>query len=58
VRLDPALVRPAEVDLLIGDASKAERDLGWRPTTTFEELIRLMTRADLELLAREGVRAR
>ena len=52
VELDPSLVRPAEVDLLIGDYSKAERDLGWRPKTTFEELIRLMTRADLELLAR------
>jgi GDPmannose 4,6-dehydratase len=50
VEIDPSLVRPAEVDLLIGDYSKAERDLGWRPKTTFEELIRLMTRADLELL--------
>jgi GDPmannose 4,6-dehydratase len=52
VELDPSLVRPAEVDLLIGDYSKAERDLGWRPKTSFEELIRLMTRADLELLGR------
>jgi GDPmannose 4,6-dehydratase len=52
VEIDPTLVRPAEVDLLIGDPSKAERDLGWRPRTSFEELIRLMTRADLELLAR------
>ncbi len=51
VTLDPAFVRPAEVDHLIGDASKAERELGWRPKTSFEELIRLMTRADLELLA-------
>jgi GDPmannose 4,6-dehydratase len=51
VELDAKLVRPAEVDLLIGDPSKAKRDLGWQPTTTFEELIRLMTRADLELLA-------
>src|SRR5579864_3638787 len=50
VVIDPAFVRPAEVDHLIGDASKAERDLGWRPETSFEELIRLMTRADLELL--------
>ena len=50
VVIDPAFVRPAEVDHLIGDASKAARDLGWRPRTTFEELIRLMTRADLELL--------
>jgi GDPmannose 4,6-dehydratase len=52
VEIDSDLVRPAEVDLLIGDYAKAERDLGWRPQTSFEELIRLMTRADLELLAR------
>jgi GDPmannose 4,6-dehydratase len=51
VTIDPAFVRPAEVDHLIGDAGKAERDLGWKPGTSFEELIRLMTRADLELLA-------
>jgi GDPmannose 4,6-dehydratase len=51
VEIDPAFVRPAEVDHLIGDYSKAERDLGWKPQTSFEELIRLMTRADLELLA-------
>ncbi|MGP0103563.1 MAG: GDP-mannose 4,6-dehydratase [Solirubrobacteraceae bacterium] len=51
VTIDPAFVRPAEVDHLIGDASKAERDLGWKPQTSFEELIRLMTRADLDLLA-------
>ena len=50
VKIDPAFVRPAEVDHLIGDPSKAERDLGWKPQTSFEELIRLMTRADLELL--------
>jgi GDPmannose 4,6-dehydratase len=51
VKLDDALLRPAEVDHLIGDYGKAERDLGWRPRTAFEELIRLMTRADLDLLA-------
>jgi GDPmannose 4,6-dehydratase len=50
VTIDPAFVRPAEVDHLIGDPGKAERDLGWKPQTSFEELIRLMTRADLELL--------
>ena len=50
VELDPELLRPAEVDHLIGDYAKAERDLGWRPETSFEQLIRLMTRADLELL--------
>ena len=52
VRTDPDLLRPAEVDHLIGDYGKAERELGWRPRTGFEELIRLMTRADLEALAR------
>ena len=51
VKLDPAFMRPAEVDHLIGDPSKAERDLGWKPQTSFEELIRLMTRADYDLLA-------
>ncbi len=50
VTIDPAFVRPAEVDHLIGDPGKAGRDLGWKPQTSFEELIRLMTRADLELL--------
>ena len=48
--IDPAFVRPAEVDHLIGDPSKADRDLDWKPRTSFEELIRLMTRSDLELL--------
>jgi len=50
VVIDPAFVRPAEVDHLIGDPSKAARDLGWKPKTSFEELIRLMTRSDLELV--------
>ncbi len=50
VKIDPAFVRPAEVDHLIGSPAKAERDLGWKPQTSFEELIRLMTRADLDLL--------
>ena len=51
VEIDPQFVRPAEVDLLIGDYAKAERDLGWKPTTTFEDLIRLMVRADMDLLS-------
>jgi GDPmannose 4,6-dehydratase len=51
VTIDPSFVRPAEVDHLIGSPAKAERDLGWKPETSFEDLIRLMTRADLELLA-------
>jgi GDPmannose 4,6-dehydratase len=52
VVIDDSLKRPAEVDLLVGDASKAKRELGWEPKTSFEELIRLMTRADLELLSK------
>jgi GDPmannose 4,6-dehydratase len=40
VEIDPQFVRPAEVDQLIGSYAKAERDLGWKPETTFEELIR------------------
>jgi GDPmannose 4,6-dehydratase len=51
VTIDPAFVRPAEVDHLVGNPAKAGRDLGWKPRTSFEELIRLMTRADLESLA-------
>jgi GDPmannose 4,6-dehydratase len=51
VVIDDTLKRPAEVDHLIGDASKAERELGWKPATTFEELIRLMVDADHALLA-------
>jgi GDPmannose 4,6-dehydratase len=50
VRIDDQFKRPAEVDLLVGDPSKAKRVLGWEPKTSFEELIRLMVRADLELL--------
>jgi GDPmannose 4,6-dehydratase len=51
VELDESLLRPAEVDHLVGDYAKAKQVLGWEPSTSFEELIRLMTRADLELLA-------
>jgi len=50
---DPRFYRPAEVDLLVGDASKARRVLGWEPTVTFEELIRIMVDADMENLQRE-----
>jgi GDPmannose 4,6-dehydratase len=51
VTTDPAFVRPAEVDHLVGDYSKAERELDWKPKTSFEELIRLMARADIDLLS-------
>ena len=45
---DPSLFRPAEVDVLIADATKAHRDLGWEPQCTFEEMIRGMVEADIE----------
>jgi GDPmannose 4,6-dehydratase len=51
VVIDPAFVRPAEVDQLRGDPAKAQRELGWAPQTTFEQLIRLMVDADLALLS-------
>ena len=48
VRVNPKFYRPAEVDLLIGDASKAKKELGWEPQTSLEELCRMMVEADLE----------
>lgn len=51
VRTDPALLRPAEVDHLIGDPAKAETALGWRPGVDFEGLVRMMVDADLERLS-------
>ena len=49
VRIDERYFRPAEVDLLIGDASKAKRELGWEPTVRFAELVRMMVDHDREL---------
>ncbi len=51
VKIDASLKRPAEVDHLIGDSSKARRELGWEPRTSFEQLIRLMVDSDLKLLS-------
>jgi len=51
VRVDAALVRPAEVDVLRADPAKARRELGWTPTVSFPELVRRMVDADLERLA-------
>jgi GDPmannose 4,6-dehydratase len=53
VETDPRYYRPTEVDLLIGDYSKAKRQLGWNPKTTFVELAKLMVDADVELLRRQ-----
>ena len=53
VEVDPAYYRPAEVDYLLADPSKAKRVLGWEPKTKFEELVRLMVDADVQLLQEE-----
>ena len=50
VKQDPRFMRPAEVDLLVGDPGKAGRQLGWEPTVTFSELVRMMVAADLEMI--------
>ena len=56
VEIDPRYYRPAEVDLLMGDYSKAKRQLGWEPKTKFEDLVKLMVDTDIQLLKdhREG----
>ena len=54
VGVDPRYYRPAEVDILQGDAGKAKRVLGWTPKTTFRDLVRVMTESDLELAEREA----
>ena len=56
VEIDPRYFRPTEVDLLIGDPSKARAKLGWRHSVTFEELVAEMVAADLENVARNSDR--
>ncbi|HET9442750.1 MAG TPA: GDP-mannose 4,6-dehydratase, partial [Acidimicrobiales bacterium] len=53
VVIDERLIRPAEVDLLVGDATKAEKVLGWKPEVSFSELVRRMVDADLDLVDRQ-----
>src|SRR5690606_39399406 len=50
VRLDPQFLRPAEVDTLVGDSTKAKEVLGWEPKVDFETLVRMMVDADIEAL--------
>lgn len=52
VEIDPKLIRPAEVDILCGDATKAREKLGWEPRVGFEELVKMMVEADLEAVQR------
>jgi GDPmannose 4,6-dehydratase len=54
VVVDERFIRPAEVDLLVGDAAKAETQLGWRPRTRFNQLVEMMVDHDLETLQRQG----
>ena len=54
VQLDPQFLRPAEVDQLVGDASKAQAKLGWEPAVSFEGLVQMMVDADLERLSVEA----
>jgi len=54
VVIDPEFIRPAEVDLLVGDPKKAKEKLGWEPKVDFEELVRMMVDADLKLLKQQS----
>jgi GDPmannose 4,6-dehydratase len=54
VVLDPAFIRPAEVDRLLGDPSRAKQDLGWEPKVSFQEMVAMMVDADLERFAANG----
>jgi GDPmannose 4,6-dehydratase len=58
VRVDPRYFRPTEVDALLGDASKARRQLGWQPEIGFEALVREMIETDRELAKRDALVAR
>jgi GDPmannose 4,6-dehydratase len=58
VEVDPRYFRPAEVDLLLGDASKARRELGWEPQVTFNQLVKLMVDHDLKLAKHEAEAAK
>jgi GDPmannose 4,6-dehydratase len=57
VRVDPALLRPAEVEHLLGDSTKARNELGWEPQVNFKQLIEMMVDADLERLSASSARA-
>ena len=54
IEVDPKYFRPTEVDILIGDPTKAKEVLGWEPKVKFEELVEIMTKADIDKLEKEG----
>jgi len=58
VRVDPRYFRPAEVETLLGDASKAHRELGWSPRISFDELVAEMVANDLEIARRDAMNLR
>jgi GDPmannose 4,6-dehydratase len=58
VRIDPVYFRPTEVDLLVGDASKAHQKLGWKPKTSFAEMVREMVASDLATAKREAANSK
>jgi GDPmannose 4,6-dehydratase len=53
VKHDTRYERPSEVDLLLGDAAKARKELGWKPKVTFKELVRMMVEADMRVARQE-----
>lgn len=53
VEIDPKYFRPTEVDLLIGNAAKAEKELGWKPKHTFKDLVKVMVKADMKLFEKD-----
>ena len=56
MRVDRRYFRPTEVDTLLGDASKARRELGWKPETSFADLVAQMVKSDLEVVSTEAGR--
>ena len=54
VKVDPSYYRPTEVETLLGDATKAKEKLGWSPTTSFKELVKIMIESDLEKVRLKG----
>jgi GDPmannose 4,6-dehydratase len=54
VKIDPIYYRPCEVDFLLGNAAKAEKELNWKPKTKFEELLKIMIKSDYQLVLKEA----